>query len=352
MSASRASTAAGRRRASGRPAASASRDHGSKAKAKAGTPPRKPAAVRKPANGRKSPASASRATTRARRRPSSPRVRVPRPSLSVPFPFPFPSFGGAGRGLVSAVGSFARPRVLAIIAIAVGALAIAYQLKLRDLPLFSVDKVQIHGLTGPEAGPATQALDDAASKMTTLHVDQAALDAAVAGFPTVVGVSTSTDFPHGLTISVDERPPVLLATQGDVNSDPSAMLPVTGDGSVLPGVDLGDEKLPVIHVDKLPASGPLTGEGLEMALVAGAAPEALQPLIRQVAWEGTDGVQVVLRGGIPLRFGGSERAADKWAAAAAILADPEITSLTYIDLRVPDRPAVGGAAAPPEAPAL
>jgi hypothetical protein len=28
---------------------------------------------------------------------------------------------------------------------------------------------------------------------------------------------------------------------------------------------------------------------------------------------------------------------------AAILADPKLTSLTYVDVRVPDRPAVGGA---------
>ena len=33
----------------------------------------------------------------------------------------------------------------------------------------------------------------------------------------------------------------------------------------------------------------------------------------------------------------------KWAAVAAILADRQLTSLSYVDVRVPDRPAVGGA---------
>ena len=62
---------------------------------------------------------------------------------------------------------------------------------------------------------------------------------------------------------------------------------------------------------------------------------------------------VELTGGISLRFGDASRAGDKWAAAARILADPSISALDYIDLRVADRPAVGGAfpaAAAPEVP--
>ena len=50
-----------------------------------------------------------------------------------------------------------------------------------------------------------------------------------------------------------------------------------------------------------------------------------------------------MRGGIELRFGTRDRVRPKWAAVAAILADPQLTSLAlYIDVRVPDRPAVGG----------
>ncbi len=53
---------------------------------------------------------------------------------------------------------------------------------------------------------------------------------------------------------------------------------------------------------------------------------------------------MTLRGEIPLYFGGSAGAGEKWAAATAVLADPEIDTLTYLDVRVPERPAVGGAA--------
>jgi hypothetical protein len=55
---------------------------------------------------------------------------------------------------------------------------------------------------------------------------------------------------------------------------------------------------------------------------------------------------VTLRGGIPVYFGTSAEASEKWAAAAAVLADPKLDSLTYLDVRVPRRPAAGGAAQP------
>jgi cell division protein FtsQ len=83
---------------------------------------------------------------------------------------------------------------------------------------------------------------------------------------------------------------------------------------------------------------------LEQALIAGAAPEALRGLIETIDHSDDTGVSVELRGGIPVRFGSGERAAEKWAAAAAVLADPKLDALTYLDVRVPERPAAGGAA--------
>jgi hypothetical protein len=53
---------------------------------------------------------------------------------------------------------------------------------------------------------------------------------------------------------------------------------------------------------------------------------------------------VTLRGDVPVYFGGGDDATDKWAAAAAVLADPSVDSFTYLDVRVADRPALGGAA--------
>ena len=56
----------------------------------------------------------------------------------------------------------------------------------------------------------------------------------------------------------------------------------------------------------------------------GAAPEPLRPLIDKIGYTDEFGVEVTLRGGIPVRFGNGPSAAEKWAAAAAVLADPKL----------------------------
>ena len=58
---------------------------------------------------------------------------------------------------------------------------------------------------------------------------------------------------------------------------------------------------------------------------------------------------MTLRGGIPVRFGNGREATQKWAAAAAVLADPKLDGLTYVDVRVPERAAAGGASPSPDA---
>ena len=50
----------------------------------------------------------------------------------------------------------------------------------------------------------------------------------------------------------------------------------------------------------------------------------------------------MLTTGIELRFGDATQARRKWNAAAAILADPSVTALDYVDLHAPSRPAYGG----------
>ncbi|MET0811192.1 MAG: hypothetical protein ABWY65_08780, partial [Thermoleophilaceae bacterium] len=51
-----------------------------------------------------------------------------------------------------------------------------------------------------------------------------------------------------------------------------------------------------------------------------------------------------------LIFGDARRARAKWAAAARVLADPEARGASYIDLRIPGRPAAGGLPAETVAP--
>jgi cell division septal protein FtsQ len=99
--------------------------------------------------------------------------------------------------------------------------------------------------------------------------------------------------------------------------------------------------LPQLPISEVPKGGRLTGPVLEQARVLGAAPPALRPYVER-SYYGESGVDVDLTSGIELRFGDDSQAARKWRAAAAVLADPSITALDYVDLHAPSRPAVRG----------
>jgi len=307
MGSSRASTPAGRRRTTRRLAGAPASRRGAAAKHRSKPVPKraKPKAHKKPPRGRKAPARTKRPASK------------PRPPRSL---------------------RASAPRAIGIAIVLIALLGATYQLWFRNSSFVAVEDVTVAGITGPEQKPVDAALTRAAGEMTTLNVDEDALLAAVARFPTVVGVEADSDFPNGLALTVEERPPVLIAGSGD------RTLPVAGDGTVLPGVDVEGEELPAIEVEDLPAQGRLTGDALDLAAVMGAAPKPLRELVEEVSIGGEEGVEITLRGDIPVYFGGSDHAAEKWEAAAAVLADPDIDTLTYLDVRVAERPAVGGAA--------
>ena len=227
---------------------------------------------------------------------------------------------------------------LAIGAVILLALGAGYWFWLRDSSLVAVDDVDVVGVTVGDRGQIVGALTAAAEEMTTLHVDRDRIEAVAAGFPTIESASVDPNFPHGMRIEIAERLPALLVRAGGDE------VPVAGDGTVLGGVSVPDDAdLPVIEADEAPASGRLEGPALQQALVAGATPEPLRPLVERLELSKDYGVEVILRGGIPVRFGTGARASAKWAAASAALADPKLDGLSYLDVRVPERPAAGGA---------
>jgi len=117
---------------------------------------------------------------------------------------------------------------------------------------------------------------------------------------------------------------------------------VSADGRVVPWLPLPeDAELPELPAAELPKGGRLAGPMLEQARVLGAAPVALRPYLAR-SYFGESGVDVELTTGIELRFGDSSQAAKKWKAAAAVLADPTIEALDYVDLNAPRHPAIGG----------
>ncbi len=240
----------------------------------------------------------------------------------------------------------ARPRTagllrLALVTVLLAALAGGGWLWLRDSSLVGVTDVKIDGATSSEAARVRTALASAAETMTTLHVKPAALEAAVAPYSSVESVRATTDFPHGMTITVVERRPVAAFTSGD------ARVPVTGGGVVLRGVT-PDRDLPTIRLARPVTGAKVTDKGVLGALeVARTAPAQLLHAAQQLS-VGSRGVVVELQNGPELVFGNGDQALAKWTAAARVLAEPSAAGATYLDLRVPGRVAAGGLAPVPQ----
>lgn len=228
----------------------------------------------------------------------------------------------------------------ALVAAVLGAaLAGVYLGWLRDSSLVSIDHLRVEGVSSSEHDQIAGALTRAADGMTTLHYDEQELAAAAGQFPSVASIDVATSFPDAMTVQVRERRPTLMASDGERSA------PIAPDGTILTGLDVPESErdaLPRLVVSKLPQEGRLENEALDQALILGAAPKPLVGLIEGSEYSSDHGVELTMRGDIPIRFGAGGEADEKWAAASAVLADPELTGLGYLDVSVPERPAVGG----------
>lgn len=132
--------------------------------------------------------------------------------------------------------------------------------------------------------------------------------------------------------------PKLAAAIGEGNE----AVGVAGNGAVVRWLPVPeDPPLPRLPLDEVPKGGRLHGPALEQVRVLAAVPDKLRPYVAS-SYFGESGVDVELTTGIELRFGDASQAVRKWRAAAAILADPSVTTLDYVDLRAPNRPAYYG----------
>lgn len=252
---------------------------------------------------------------------------------------------------------------LVAILVAIPLLGGGYQL-LRHSSLSSVEHVQVSGLAavhGADTAAIETALTGAAHDMSTLAVSPAALQAAVVAYPIVGAVRVHPSFPHGLRIEVIERPPVAALV---VNGASTA---VAADGVVL-GPGFLSSSLPQVSEGKSAASGASTaasaststststtagtstlppiggsvrGASLLGALsILGAAPAELAHEVTRV-YEGPKGLTVALHGNLLAYFGDATLPHAKWLSLARVLADPSSAGATYVDVRLPERPAAG-----------
>jgi cell division protein FtsQ len=205
---------------------------------------------------------------------------------------------------------------------------------LRDSSLVAVRQVSVTGLTGPDAPRVRQALQDAALDMTTLHVRSKQLTTAVEPFPAVEAVEAHADFPHKLRIVVHEHAPVGAIAAG------SQRVAVAADGTLLRGTPT--QGLPAIAIPVSPGGERLTDRSaLRATALLAAAPAPLRARIKRV-YLGRRGLTAPLQNGPVLYFGGGDRLRAKWTAATVVLGDRSASGATYVDVRLPERPAAGG----------
>ncbi len=243
--------------------------------------------------------------------------------------------GGLTRTCFLLVSRHRRVRVALLVALATLPLLAGGWLWLRDSSLVSVEHVTVSGLHGPQEQAIEVALNGVARHMSTLDVRSGALRAAVASFPVVRTVRAIPSFPHSLRIEVVEQPPVAALT---VDGTRTA---VAADGVVL-GPALLSSALPALagYHEALVGARVQGPNVLAAVAVLGAAPTPLRRVVARV-YTGPDGLTVAFRSGLLAYFGDTARPHAKWTALARVLADPSSAGASYIDVRLPERPAAG-----------
>jgi cell division protein FtsQ len=206
---------------------------------------------------------------------------------------------------------------------------------LRNSSLVAVEHVHIAGVHGAQAIEIRHALDAAAGRMSTLHFDQGVLRSAVAAYPEVGAVSASASFPHTLSIQVSERVPVATLV------GPGERTAISADGTVL-GPALASTALPTVATTTAPAPGTRVRETSALAAAAalGAAPAGLLRYVTRV-YQGPEGLTLQMHNGLLVYFGDGGYPHAKWLSLARVLSSPDAAGATYVDVRLPARPAAG-----------
>jgi cell division protein FtsQ len=280
-----------------------------------------------------------------------PRLRAPSPDAEHGLlTRPFAIIAGLARMSWEFVARHRRLRIALLSVLVALPLLAGGWLLLRDSPLVSVEHVRVSGVHGPEAAAIDAALAGAARQMSTLDMHSGALRAAVAPYRVVREVQAYPSFPHGVRIRVVEQLPVAALTIAGVRTA------VAGDGVIL-GPGLLSSSLPTLSAgsDASAASGvigkPVHGSSLQAALaVLGAAPTGMASHVARV-FNGGEGVTVAMRNGLIVYFGDATRPHAKWISLARVLADASSAGASYVDVRLPERPAAGfaGSGAAPSA---
>jgi cell division septal protein FtsQ len=201
---------------------------------------------------------------------------------------------------------------------------------LRESGVTRIRKVEIIGLTGEQA----QRLRVAALKQSTLGVDEGALRSAIGNHPPIRSLRVSTSFPDEATLTVSLFEPVAA-----VGSTGSNAIAVAADGTVLQGVPTGS--LP--KIDGVTLNGRVQSkQTARLVAVAASAPRSFRVRMASLVDSPGHGIVVTLNRGPLVYLGDASDLSAKWTSLAAVLSDPASIGASYVDVRVPRRPAFGG----------
>lgn len=215
-------------------------------------------------------------------------------------------------------------------------------------PLLSVSGVSVRGYDRDDRAQLVGALETAAKRGTVMSPAVAEMERAAARNPWVDSISVARKWPRALAVDVVQSRPVAVAY-----ADGTDAVLVSADGRVLDAATSDDTGLGWILLAEAP---PAPGGNLPGASAAGVEflthlePE-VSARVRDLA-PGEGGVLGArLEGGPELRLGKPERLPAKATALAMVLdalSTEDRAAATYVDLSVPEHPAVGGLAAEDE----
>ena len=238
--------------------------------------------------------------------------------------------------MVRARGRKRRAAILWSLGIGVGLVLLYW---LATGPLLAVHEVNVTGYERDDSAQLVTALQSAAGDGTIIVPATGEMRAAAQRFPWVESISVSRTWPRGLKVVVSEAKPVAIASFGGT----AVMVSAAGRvlGPMEPGRSLGTVRLAA----QAPAAGQTLPED-EIATLAflDASKPAVAAKVRDLQVDPAHQVTAQLVDGPQLRLGAADRMVAKARALALMLKGVPAAQRgtgTYIDLSVPENPALG-----------
>jgi cell division protein FtsQ len=207
-------------------------------------------------------------------------------------------------------------------------------------PLFKFDGVEVKGGRHVSAASIVKVADlDSDENLLTL--DQGRIVEAVESLPWVRSARVQRRLPGTITVLIKERVPAMVLTTPDGKWAVDRAGLVIGRGQVA-------RRVPVIETGTTGHVEPgdeIAAPQVRAAVKAvGSMPAELRKRIRAVFAASPERITFALHRGPDVRYGAAERLHDKNAVLTAVLDRLRTAgeSPAYVDVRVPESPAVGG----------